>query len=225
MLDKAAKLSSIIQGFAALVFLYAYFFSAPTQQITDPNVARQMDHPGWLPVTSVVFLAVAVGISSVLNLIALRNHRKIREQIPSISVNGVPVAGPTMVSGAAKKPIAHFVFVGVVSLRVDEKTISRGKTLKIRYLVNSSEDVSDGMWLGASFWDDKRKKSVFNVHQDKPVSLLKGTHEYDRDLTIPADVSLGNHALQANVWRGVVGDSAKSVAIASGGRIEIAVVA
>jgi hypothetical protein len=118
-----------------------------------------------------------------------------------------------------------FVFISVVSLRVDEKTVARGKTLKIRYVVNSSENIPDDMWLGASFWDNKRGKSVFNVHQDKPVSLLKGTHEYDRDLTIPADVSLGNHMLQANIWRGVVGDSTKSSTIATADRIEIVVVA
>ena len=107
-----------------------------------------------------------------------------------------------------------FVFVSVISLRVDEKTVSRGKTLKIRYTVSSSEDISGNIWLGASFQDHKRKKSIYNVHQDKPISLLKGTHEYDRDLTIPADVSLGSHMLGAGLWQGVLGDSTKSISIA-----------
>ena len=57
------------------------------------------------------------------------------------------------------------------------------------------------------------------------MSLLKGTHEYDRDLTIPADALLGNHMLGASVWHGVLADSKNSVAIAKGGRVEIVVVA
>jgi len=118
----------------------------------------------------------------------------------------------------------HFVFVNIISFRVDEQMVARGKTLKIRYEVNSSEDVSDDIWLGASL-RDKNGKHFSNVRQDKPVSLLKGTHEYDRDLTIPADALLGNHMLGASVWHGVLGDSNNSVAIAKGGRVEIAVVA
>ncbi len=122
-------------------------------------------------------------------------------------------------------PIIHFVFVNVSSLKVDEKTVSRGKTLKIRYEILSSEDVSDNIWLGASFPDPKRGKPVYNPSEDKRISLLKGTHAYDRNLTIPADASLGSHMLGAGVWQGVLGDSSKSVAIAKGTPVEIVVVA
>lgn len=120
--------------------------------------------------------------------------------------------------------LTHFVFTNVISLSVDEKTVSRGKTLKIRYEVESSEGVSDDIWLGASLWD-KSGKSFWNIRQDKPISLLKGIHEYDRDLTISANVSLGNHTLRANVWRGVLGDSTNSMIIAKGSPVEIVVVA
>jgi len=118
----------------------------------------------------------------------------------------------------------RFVFVVIISLRVDENRVSRGKTLKIRYVVNSSDDVAGDIWLGASLWD-ANKKQFSNVHQDKSVSLLKGTHEYDRDLTIPTDALLGKRSLGANVWHGVVGDSAKSVIVAKGERIAIEIVA
>lgn len=117
-----------------------------------------------------------------------------------------------------------FVFVVIISVRVDDNKVSRGKTIKIRYVVNSSEDVAGDIWLGASLWD-VNKKHFSNVHQDKLVSLLKGTHEYDRDLTIPADALPGKRSLGVNVWHGVVGDSTKSVVIAKGERIPIEIVA
>jgi hypothetical protein len=119
----------------------------------------------------------------------------------------------------------RFVCVNIISLKVDEKTVSRGKRLTIRYEIVSSEDVSDNIWLGASFPDPKRGRPVYDTSQDKLISLFKGRHEYDRDLTMPPDVSLGNHMLRANVWHGVVGDSTHSVAIANGGAVEIVVVA
>jgi hypothetical protein len=117
----------------------------------------------------------------------------------------------------------HFVYVNVVSLSVDDRAVPRGKALKIRYLIDSSEDVSDNIWLGASFWDGPRKKSIYNTSQDKRISLSKGRFEYDRDLTIPTDVSPGIHKLSANVWRGVVGNSEKSVNIAKGGPVEVVI--
>ena len=116
------------------------------------------------------------------------------------------------------------ISVKIDSFSVDEKTVARGKTLKIRYLIECSDDASGNIWLGASF-PDKKGKYIFNVHQDKLVSLLKGRHEYDRDLTIPADAPLGSYMLQGNVWRGVLGDSAKSIRLANGGPVEIVVVA
>jgi hypothetical protein len=114
--------------------------------------------------------------------------------------------------------------ITVASFSVDETTVTRGKTLKIRYLIDCSEDVSGEIWLGASF-PDKQGKYIFNVHQDKPVSLLKGRHEYDRDLTIPSNVPPGSYRLQGNVWQGVLGNSTQSIRLANGGPVEIVVVA
>jgi hypothetical protein len=125
-------------------------------------------------------------------------------------------------SAAQSKPLV--VFVSMDSLSIEPKSISPGKTLKIGYVVESSADVPSGIWLGASLWY-KNGKSFWNVHQDKPVVLLKGTHEYDRDLTIPADAPLGNHRLGANVWHGVLSEGNKSVRLTKGGRVEIAIVA
>jgi len=130
---------------------------------------------------------------------------------------------------SVKKPgesqaLPHFVYVNIVSLSVDERRITGGKTLKIRYLIDCTEDVSGKLWLGASL-PDKQGKYIFNVHQDKPISLIKGRHEYDRDLTIPANTPPGSYKLQGNVWHGVLGDSAQSTRLANGGPIEIEVVA
>jgi len=136
----------------------------------------------------------------------------------------IPIQHPP--TGDPKEPSLsrHFVFVNVISLRVDEQTVPRGRTLKIRYEIDSSESIADDIWLGASLWD-KSGKFFWNTRQDKPISLLKGIHEYDRDLTIAANVPLGNHSLRANVWHGVIGDSAKSMVIAKGSPVEIVVVA
>jgi len=121
------------------------------------------------------------------------------------------------------KSIARFVSIKVAKLSVDEQTISRGKTLKIRFVIECSEDVSDEMvfpdkiCLGASF------RGVCNPSQDKAITLLQGSHEYDRDLTIPASAPLGKHMLNANVWQGVLGNGSKSKVIAGGTPVEIVV--
>ena len=109
--------------------------------------------------------------------------------------------------------------VCLIRLSVDEKTVCRWKILKIRYLIDSSEDVSDNIWLGASCGE------INSVPQDKTISLLKGRCEYDRYLTKPASVPLGNRKLNANVWQGVRGDSTKSKIIASTEPIDITIVA
>jgi hypothetical protein len=75
MLEKAARISSIIQGIAAVVFLYSSFNPASTQQVSDPATVRTMSHLGWFPLASIVFLAASVVAASVLNFAALRQHR------------------------------------------------------------------------------------------------------------------------------------------------------
>jgi hypothetical protein len=117
-----------------------------------------------------------------------------------------------------------FVSINIISLKVDEKALSRGKTMRIRYEVFCSADVSGDIWLGASLLY-KNGKSVWNTRQDKPVSLLRGTREYDRDLTIPNDAPLGGHMLLANVWQGPLSDGKQSSPLTNGGRVEISVVA
>jgi hypothetical protein len=108
--------------------------------------------------------------------------------------------------------------IKVVSLLPEPKSIYRGKTLKIIYLIESAEDVSGNLWLGASF------QNAFEPRQDKSISLMKGVHEYERELTIPANAPPGTHKLQANVWCGVVGDSTKADIVAPG-EAEIVIVA
>src|SRR5271157_2660967 len=76
MLEKAARCSNIVQGIAALVFLYSFFHPAtPSQQSIDP-VVTPMSHPSWLPIA---ILVVAVIVSAVLNYLALRQRKNIEE--------------------------------------------------------------------------------------------------------------------------------------------------
>jgi hypothetical protein len=112
---------------------------------------------------------------------------------------------------ARSSPI--YISVYVASLAVEPRTISRGKTLKIRYMVESSQAVNDDIWLGAAF-PDKNNKYFYNTAQDKPIRLLEGLHEYDRELTIPSDTPPGNYMLGASVWHGVLSDSTKATRLA-----------
>jgi len=75
MLEKSAKLSTLIQGFAALVFLYSYFLPQTTQQGTNPAVLHPMFQQSWLPLTSILLLVVSVIVSSILNFVVLRRRK------------------------------------------------------------------------------------------------------------------------------------------------------
>jgi len=120
--------------------------------------------------------------------------------------------------------ITPFIYTNVIALSVDEKTVSRGKNIKIRYVIESSEDASDKIWLGASVLTDKKTGEYFsNTDQDKYISLVKGRHEYDRDLRIPMNAPLGVHLLRANLWHVIA--EGKSMIIARGTPIEIEIVA
>jgi hypothetical protein len=124
----------------------------------------------------------------------------------------------------AAQPKTSFVCINLISISVEEKTILRGRTFTIRYLIDSSESVSEGIWLGASMWG-KDGKGFSNAHQDKHIALLKGRHEYVRYFTIRTDLAAGSYTLGANVWHGVVGNSNQAVIVAPGGRAEITVMA
>ncbi len=114
------------------------------------------------------------------------------------------------------------------SFSAEPKTISRGKTLKIRYEIVSSEyvpeNVSDGIWLGATL-TYTGGGSFSSKPEDKSISLSKGVGVYERDFTVPTNAPLGNHTLRSNVWHGVRGDGTNAVVIATGGFFELVVVA
>jgi hypothetical protein len=140
---------------------------------------------------------------------------------PGIEMNGLPKG--LRLEAFVKITVAYKV--NISSASVDSRTTSQGRTLKIRYLIECSVNVSDKIWLGASFQDNKSGKYFFNTLEDKPISLLNGKHEYERDFTIPMDAPLGTYMLRVNVWRGVVGDSSQSKCIARGTPVEIVIVA
>jgi hypothetical protein len=110
----------------------------------------------------------------------------------------------------------RFVFVNVTSFKVDEKIVSRGKTLKMRYEINSSDSVSDGVWLGGTLLY-KGGGDFSSGPQDKPISLSKGTSTYERDFTVPANAPPGTHTLKSNIWH-------KSMIIAKAGTVETVIV-
>jgi hypothetical protein len=144
-----------------------------------------------------------------------------------VEVGGLSVSNSTLAKLGIipRQSQNNFVSVNVVSVSPDEKKISRGKNIKIRYVIESSEDASDKIWLGASVVTDQKTGRYFsNKNQDKFISLVKGIYEYDRDLRVPPDAPLGSHTLRANVWR-VITDDGKSMIIAKGMTSEIEIVA
>ncbi len=140
------------------------------------------------------------------------------EYIPSLAALQPTLKATTRLQQATREETVRVVSICLARFRVDESTISRGRTLKIRYEIDASEDVSDNIWLGASIPYDQGKKMIAEKKQDKRISLYAGMHEYDRDLTIPPDAPLGNYKLQANVWQ-------REKIIARGNRIDIVIVA
>jgi hypothetical protein len=138
---------------------------------------------------------------------------------PGIEMNGLPKG--LRLEASVAVTVAYKV--DLIAASVEPKTISRGKTLKITYEIECSENVPRGIWLGAYF-RDKTNKLFFNTSEDKRIPLTKGKHTYDRNFTIATDAPLGEQMLGTSVWRGVVGDSRKSKFIAGRPPIPIKVV-
>ena len=78
----------------------------------------------------------------------------------------------------------------------------RGHTIAIQYQIASPSDIEVGVWLGASLWDEQGK--MFNsIAEDKAVAIRKGSHPYERTLTVPINVAAGVYKLNVNIWWGV----------------------
>jgi pyrimidine deaminase RibD-like protein len=133
---------------------------------------------------------------------------------PGIEMNGLPKG--LRLEASVKIHVAHKI--ELIGTAAEPQTAPRGKTLKITYEIECSEDIAKdkGIWLGASFRDAMTDKVFFNTSEDKAISLTKGKSTYDRPFTIAKDASPGDQKLNTNLWRGVVGDSKKSKWIAGG---------
>jgi hypothetical protein len=137
---------------------------------------------------------------------------------PGIEMNGLP-KGFQLEASVAVRVAYKF---RLVARSAEPTTISRGKSLQIKYEIECSENVPSGIWLGASF-RDKTNKLYFNTLEDKAISITKGQQTYERFFTIPKDAPLGEHMLDVSVWRGAVGSSQKSKWIAGGPAVPIIV--
>jgi hypothetical protein len=130
---------------------------------------------------------------------------------PGIQMSGLPKG----LRIEASVPIFVAPKVTLLDVSVEPRPVSRGKALKITYVIESSGAIPQKIWLGASFKDKKSGREVYNTREDQPVSLTKGKNNYVRNFTIPTDAPLGEQLLNTNVWRGVVGDGSKSKTVAS----------
>jgi pyrimidine deaminase RibD-like protein len=141
---------------------------------------------------------------------------------PGIQMSGLPKG--LRIEASVAVYVAPAPKVTLVDASVEPKAASPGKTLTITYVIESSEDVPQKMWLGASFKDKQSGRIFYNTKEDKPVALAKGRGNYVRDFTIATDAPIGGQFLGTNVWRGVVGDSSKSELVASRPPIPINIV-
>ena len=97
----------------------------------------------------------------------------------------------------------------LVSVQVDGDTYGRGQGIPIQYWVSSTADIELGIWLGASLWSEGPKQEMYNAPtEDKSISVLKGTHLYERSLTVPVRTPPGVYNLNVNVW---FGDPAQAI--------------
>jgi pyrimidine deaminase RibD-like protein len=128
---------------------------------------------------------------------------------PGIGMNGLPKG----LRHEASVTVFVAYNVKLISATLGPETVPRGTSLRILYIIECSEGVPNGIWLGASFRDETGKLFC-NTREDKPVSLTKGTNMLYRSFTIAKDAPLGEHWLETSVWQGVAGDSEKSKYIA-----------
>jgi pyrimidine deaminase RibD-like protein len=156
-------------------------------------------------------------------------RQKLRDKLTDLSILGGDYPGIEM-NGLPKglrleASVSVFVApkVTVIATSAEPKTVSRGKTLKITYVIECSANVSEKIWLGASF-QDRTGRLHHNLTQDKVIALTKGKNEYHRDFTIARDAPIGEQKLGTNVWRGAVADSNKSKIVAVGPPIPISIV-
>ena len=138
---------------------------------------------------------------------------------PGIEMNGLPKG----LRFEAAVNVTVVYKLNLLATSAEPTTITRGQSLKLSYEIECSENVPQGIWLGASF-RDATDKLFFNTSEDKAVSLTKGRTTYQRNFTIAKDAPLGKHMLDASVWRGVVGNSSKSKYIAGRPPIPINVI-
>ena len=151
----------------------------------------------------------------------LNRRKRLRAQGVNVSTLGGDYPGIQM-SGLPKGlrleasvPVYVTPKVTLVDASVEPKAASPGQTIRITYVIDSSEAVPQKVWLGASFKDRQSGRVFYNTKEDKTISLTKGRGTYFRDFTIASDVPPGEQLLGTNVWRGAVGDSSKSNLVAS----------
>jgi hypothetical protein len=138
---------------------------------------------------------------------------------PGIEMSGLPKG--MRLEASVRVFVAYKA--NLLATSVEPKALGRGHRITITYEIECSENVARGIWLGASFRDEKTGKFFHNISEDKAVSLKEGTHTYERVLTIPRDAPPGRHMVATNIWRGVAGDSTKSKRIAGGPPVAVEV--
>jgi pyrimidine deaminase RibD-like protein len=124
---------------------------------------------------------------------------------PGIEMNGLP-KGIQLEASVSVRVVPK---LSLLTASAEPLSTARGSTLEIRYEIECSENVSNGIWLGAAV-RDANDRYFYTACEDKAVSVSKGRNTYDRKFTIPWDTPLGKLRLEASLWRGIVSNSQKS---------------
>jgi hypothetical protein len=146
----------------------------------------------------------------------LHDLRLLGGDYPAIDMGGLPKG--VRLEASVKVIVASKI--EITQFSAQPPATGRGKTIKVSYTVECSENMGDGIWIGA-FFRGPDGKYWFNIDEDKYISLSKGTNYCERDFTIADDGPLGEHLLRSNIWRGVISSPDKSTRLAVGDPVPI----
>ena len=103
--------------------------------------------------------------------------------------------------------------IEIRQLTTDTQAVSPGQTLRIFFDIFSKATFPYQVWLGASILPSGGGEH-FDESEDKEITLEPGSSIQSRYLTVPKDISVGNHRVVGAIWLGQRATPANSIQLA-----------